>query len=253
MNPEERFSRRVRDYLLYRPGYPDAAVDWLWTHAQLAAAPDIADIGSGTGLLTEHLLQRGATVHGVEPNDAMRNAGAQVLSRHAAFHSVAGRAEETGLPGASVDLVVAAQAFHWFDRPRTRVEFARILRPGGWVAILWNERRTGGGGFLHAYEELLLRYGTDYAAVDHRNITDDDLQAFYGGPFQHFACDNLQRLDESGLLGRVLSCSYVPGEGEPGHGELLDAVHALYRDYGQDGGVVIEYDTQLYLGQLGGR
>lgn len=252
MNPEERFSRRVRDYLLYRPGYPEQTLEQLWQHSALPQHAVVADIGSGTGLYTELLLQRGCRVFGVEPNAGMRNAGLQVLGRYEQFSSTAGRAEDTGLPAASVDLVVAAQAFHWFDRPRARVEFQRILRPGGWVAILWNERRTETTAFLQAYEALLLRYGTDYAAVDHRNITEDELGTFFGGDFQHCTSDNFQRLDESGLLGRILSCSYVPGEGEPGHGELLEAVHKLYREHGHDDGVVIEYDTQLYLGQLAG-
>lgn len=252
MNPEERFSRRVRDYLLYRPGYPEQTLDQLWQHAALPQHAVVADIGSGTGLYTELLLQRGCTVFGVEPNAGMRTAGLQVLGRYEHFSSTAGRAEETGLPADSVDLVVAAQAFHWFDRPRARVEFQRILRPGGWVAILWNERRTDTTAFLRAYEALLLSYGTDYAAVDHRNITEADLGAFFGGAYAHCRSDNYQRLDESGLMGRILSCSYVPGEGEPGYGELLEAVHKLYREHGHDDGVVIEYDTQLYLGQLAG-
>src|SRR5262249_29622689 len=145
----------------------------------LSADARVADIGSGTGLLSAMLLAAGYEVFGVEPNAEMRHAGEEILRDEARFHSVAGRAEETGLPAASIDMVTAGQAFHWFDRPRARAEFNRILKPPGWVMLAWNERLVE-GAFLEEYEALLQRYSTDYAQVDHRRMDAGVMDEFFG-------------------------------------------------------------------------
>jgi SAM-dependent methyltransferase len=196
------------------------------------------------------LLGAGCRVYAVEPNSAMRHAAQNVLARQPGFVSVAGRAEETTLPDASVDLVVAAQAFHWFDPPRARAECARILRPGGAVALLWTERITTGDPFLEAYEALLLDHGTDYAQVDHRQVGEPALAAFFGGPRDTRELENAQDLDEAGLVGRIQSCSYVPAEGEPGHGAMLQAAYGLFHDHQRAGLVTLRYRTTLVMGRL---
>jgi len=171
-NATSRFSDRVENYVRYRPGYPAGALQLLQAECGLAPAHVVADIASGTGIWTRMLLENGNPVYGVEPNAEMRQAGERLLASFPNFTSVAGKAEATTLAGSSVDFVTAAQAAHWFDRESSRQEFARILRPGGWLVLLWNERVTDATTFLRAYEQLLLTYGTDYELVRHERTTD---------------------------------------------------------------------------------
>ena len=152
----ERFSDRVADYVRYRPSYPPDLLDCLRRNCGLTPHWIIADVGSGTGLLTKIFLENGNRVFAVEPNAAMRAAGEEFLRGFEQLASREGRAEATGLEAHSVDLVAAGQAFHWFDRRRARAEFERILKPSGWVALVWNERLTS-TPFLADYEQLLHR------------------------------------------------------------------------------------------------
>ncbi len=149
---KERFSNRVEDYVRYRPGYPRAVLDLLREECGFAPESVVADIGSGTGILTQMLLENGNVVYGVEPNAEMRAAGESLLQRYARFRSVAGSAEATTLPDASVDFVFVGQAFHWFEPKAARAEFERVLKPRGWVAVIWNERKKDATAFLREYE-----------------------------------------------------------------------------------------------------
>ncbi|MDP8950409.1 MAG: class I SAM-dependent methyltransferase [Actinomycetota bacterium] len=160
-DPTQRFTNRVDHYVKYRPSYPRAALDLLKTECGLTSASLVADVGSGTGILSELFLENGNRVFGIEPNERMRETGERRLGRHPRFTSVAGTAEATTLDGDSVDFVVAGQAFHWFDPERARAEFSRILKPGGWVALVWNLRRKDATPFLAAYERLLEVYRTN--------------------------------------------------------------------------------------------
>jgi SAM-dependent methyltransferase len=249
---KQRFSDRVENYVRYRPGYPEAVVDILQDETGLKPGSVIADIGSGTGISAQLFLRRGLTVFGVEPNDPMRRAAERLLAAQRGFRSVSGSAEATGLPDRSVDYVVVAQAFHWFDRPQAAREFARILRPDGWVVLLWNTRRTDGSPFLRAYEALLQEYGTDYREAGHRSI---DLVAlgelFAGGAYRRRAVDNQQRFDLEGLKGRLLSSSYTPTVGDPAHQPMLAALERIFADHQERGQVRFDYDTELYFGQVG--
>src|SRR6476469_8499971 len=137
----KRFSSRVENYIKYRPSYPPTVIDILTEHCQLTPAAVMADIGSGTGLLTELFLKHGNRVFGVEPNRAMREAGERLLAGYSNFTSVDGVAEATTLPDHSVAFVTAGQAFHWFDVAKTRQEFIRILQPQGWAVLVWNVRQ----------------------------------------------------------------------------------------------------------------
>lgn len=247
MDPTTRFSDRVANYVKYRPGYPEALLHALEREAGLGAEAVVADVGSGTGISSELLLRSGCTVHAVEPNEAMRRAAEEILGGNDRFRSVAGTAEETTLPDASVDLATAGQAFHWFDRVRFREELARILRPGGRVALFWNRRRTDASPFLRAYEQLLRRYGTDYAEVDHARLGPDDFAAFFAGPYTSHHFPNEQSFDFEGLRGRLLSSSYVPGSGHPSHEPMLCALRELFGAHQKDGQVRFEYDSELYF------
>src|SRR5437773_2428243 len=155
-DPTKRFSNRVGNYIKYRPDYSGAIIDLLNEECGLNQQSIIADIGSGTGILSELFLKNGNRVFGIEPNAPMRGAGEKLLERHSKFTSIEGSAEATTLPDDSVDFVVAGQAFHWFDQKLARDEFSRILKPSFWVVLIWNERRTDSTPFLRAYEQMLL-------------------------------------------------------------------------------------------------
>lgn len=250
--PEARFSNRVSDYVRFRPHYPEGLITLLKDRCGLEPGHIVADVGSGTGILADLFCRHGNTVFAVEPNAPMREAAEVLCGGVSGFRSVDGRAEATGLPDSSVDFVTAGQAFHWFDAAATRQEFCRILRPGGWVVLVWNERRTEESGFLAAYEALLLRHGTDYTIVDHRNIDEEKLTAFYQGPYETAALENVQWLDREGLAGRVRSCSYVPAPGEAGYDAMMGELDGLFDAHAEAGRVAMTYDTRIYSGKLGG-
>ena len=238
------------DYVRARPGYPKAIVEDLAAAGLLFPGAVVADVGAGTGISTELFLAAGYEVVGIEPNQPMREAAEAALARFPRYRSQAGSAEQTGLPDASVDLVVAAQAFHWFDPAPTRAEFRRILRPPGWVALIWNARRATGTAFLEAYEALLLEFGTDYAQVGHRGVGGERLTAFFGGPFTTRRYDNRQALDLAGLRSRLLSSSYIPAAGEPAHAAMLDRLAEIFAAYAVEGLVEFIYDTEVHTGRL---
>ncbi len=252
MDPKLRFSTRVENYIKYRPGYPAGVLETLRIRCSLTPSSLIADIGSGTGLLAQLFLDFGCRVSGIEPNDEMRAAGERLLADQANFTSLAGSAEATGLPKASVDFVTAGQAFHWFDPPRARAEFLRILKPDGWVALVWNSRRTGSPPFSRAYEDLLNSYATDYAQVNHHAVEADEriIPEFFGGSFQQVDFDNVQIFDYDSLHGRLMSSSYAPEAGHPNHAPMLAELRRIFERFQQNGRVAFEYDTNLYYGQI---
>jgi len=250
---QQRFSSRVADYVRYRPGYPAALIELLCEKCGLRRERVVADVGSGTGLLSKVFLDNGNRVIGVEPNDEMRVAGDEFLAEYARFSSVKGSSESTTLGNASVDLVTAAQAFHWFEPAATRREFARILKPGGSVVVIWNDRRIGETAFGRAYEDLLVRYGTDYAKVKEAYPEAGDMENFFGNEnFARAELPNFQEFDLPGLRGRLRSSSYAPREGDARYEPMMDALRELF-DTNQDGGKVrMEYATQIYFGRLVG-
>lgn len=244
-----RFSDRVEDYVKYRPGYPEAVVLEIAKRAALPSDAKIADVGSGTGIFAKPWLDRGYEVFGVEPNDAMRAAAERSLSGYPKFHSVRGTAEVTTLSDASVHLVVAAQAFHWFHPREARAELRRILRPEFFVALVWNERLID-TPFLEAYERALHEHGIDYAKVDHRNVDPASIERFFGNPFERLAFDNAQRLDRDGFFGRAFSSSYVPGKDHPKHAAMVAALGQVFDAHQREGHVDIRYRTVVYFGSL---
>jgi SAM-dependent methyltransferase len=250
-DPTARFSTRVADYVRYRPGYPAALLRLLEGECGLTPASVVADVGSGTGILSELFLRNGNRVYGVEPNREMREAGEGLLAAYQNFLSVEGRAEATTLEDASVDFVTAGQAFHWFDPPHARREFARILRPGGWVVLVWNDRRTAGTPFLEDYERLLLEYSTDYAEVSVKYAEESMLAALFG-PSEQFrrTFDNEQVFDFDGLRGRLTSSSYTPEPGHPNFEPMMRELEDIFRRHRRGGRVVVAYDTKVFYGRL---
>lgn len=250
-NATERFSSRVENYIKYRPSYPAEVFDCLKRECGLSKTSQVADIGSGTGIFSQLLAEHAGRVYGVEPNREMREAAERLLSALPNFTSVNGTSEQTQLPANSVDLITAAQAFHWFDRVAARREFARILKPGGWVALIWNDRRVDTTPFLADYERVLRTYATDYAQVNHREISTDMIAEFYApGRFKVAQCYNVQHFDYAGLEGRLNSSSYAPEASDARHAPMLQALRASFDRHQQNGRVAFEYDTQVYYGQL---
>lgn len=249
LNPTQRFSNRVEDYVRYRPGYPPEIVDLLRGECGLTKNSIIADIGSGTGKLSELFLKAGCRVFGVEPNNEMREAGERMNFLN--FTSVDAAAEATTLPGHSVDFITAGQAFHWFDHERCRPEFLRILKPGGWVVIVWNDRSSDATPFLADYEKLLEEFGTDYVQANQRRVDKPEtIRDFFGQEprFKNFS--NVQQFDFEGLKGRLLSSSYAPVVGQPGHNEMLAALKRIFETRRKNGLVSFEYHTHVYYGQV---
>jgi SAM-dependent methyltransferase len=249
-NATTRFSDRVENYVRYRPGYPPEVLDVLRAETGLAPGQAVADVGSGTGISAKLFLDAGHPVFAVEPNAEMRAAAEAMLGADPRFRSVAGSAEATTLPDASVDYVVAAQAFHWFHPAAVGPEWRRILRPGGWMVLLWNTRQTDSTPFLRAYEALLHEHGTDYTAVNHENVTDESLRAVLGEGYARRVVPSAQVFDFEGLKGRLLSSSYAPNVDHPGHGPMLAALERIFSEHQQDGRVRFEYDTEIYFGRV---
>ncbi|NJK47349.1 class I SAM-dependent methyltransferase [Candidatus Gracilibacteria bacterium] len=249
-NPTQRFSSRVENYVKYRPHYPQEVINHLRETCQLTHESMIADIGSGTGFLTELFLQNGNAVYGVEPNQPMRKAGELFLQNYPHFISIAGTAEETTLPNASIDFIVAGQAFHWFDLEKTKTEFKRILKPQGWVILIWNDRRTDSTPFLVAYEQLLETYGTDYEKVNHKQIDKTILYSFFDSDYRQVSFYNSQNFDFEGLKGRLLSSSYTPEAEDLRYEAMLSQLREIFDTYQIDENVVFEYDTTVYYGRI---
>jgi len=250
LDSTQRFSSRVDNYVRYRPGYPPEVLDTLSTDYGLSPPSVVADIASGTGLFTRLLLENGNRVFAVEPNQDMREAGEQFLAGHSGLTTVVGSAEATALNDASVDFVTAAQAAHWFDREKARREFVRILKPGGWCALIWNERQTDTTLFLRAYETLLLNYGTDYQDVRHERTTETIADFFRPSPYREHCFPSRQQFDYSALEGRLLSSSYAPEAGHPRHDAMLKELRAVFEKFNHSGLVAFEYNTRMFCGHL---
>ena len=251
--PTARFSDRVENYVRYRPGYPREVIDLLRDECGLRAEHVVEDVASGTGIFTRLLLENGNRVFAVEPNAEMREMGRQVLAGYEKFVSVAGTAEETTLDAASVDFVTAAQAAHWFDLKKGRAEFERILRPGGWCVLIWNERLTESTPFLREYEQLLLTYGTDYKEVRHERTTAVIHEFFAPARFSEQTFGLVQRFDFEGTAGRLLSSSYAPLERHANYAPMMRELERIFRAHAVGGLVEFEYATRVYFGRLSER
>lgn len=248
---KERFSNRVADYIRYRPGYPMAVRDLLRAECFLKSGHAIADIGSGTGFLSELFLKNGNRVFGVEPNEAMRQAGEEYLAEYDNFTSIKGSAEATTLEDRSVDFVLSGQAFHWFEPAATRREFARILKPEGWIVVVWNERLTDTTPFLRDYESLIQKFSTDYIKVNESYPREERMRNFFGATaFRSHKLPNFQECDFEGIAGRLRSSSYMPAADHPNSAPMMAELHRIFDAHNQDGKVRLEYTTRIYFGHL---
>lgn len=246
-NPTQRFSHTVDNYLKYRPTYPAQSIKILQKHCDLTHRSVVADIGCGTGIWTKLLLENGNPVFGVEPNEAMRLAAEKYLAEFKNFISVDAPAENTTLPDHSVDLITAAQAFHWFDKAKVKKEFARILKPTGTVVLIWNLRLSDHSPLMRAYENLLQKYGINYKEVCAERVYDEEIIEFFKPrPVKIFSLDNSQVFDWDSLRGRLLSTSYVPKSGQPGFDEMLQDAQKIFDAHQTNNTVTFLYETKIY-------
>ena len=250
VKPVDRFSNRVENYVKYRPGYPTEVITLLQTECGLIPSSVIADIGSGTGKLSQLFLENGNRVIAVEPNEAMRVAGERLLKDRSNFVSVDGKSEDTTLDAASVDFITAGQAFHWFEPKATRLEFARILKPGGWVALIWNDRKLDATPFLEDYEKLMLTFGTDYQEVRNDKDISGIARFFEPATYLFKSFPNRQLFDLQGLKGRVLSSSYTPQPTSPKFEPMMKEIELIFSRNERGGFVSFDYDTKVFYGNL---
>jgi SAM-dependent methyltransferase len=209
----------------------------------------IADVGSGTGISSKLFLDNGNVVYGVEPNSKMREAAAEFLAAYPNFYSIDGTSTTTNLFNALVNIITAAQAFHWFEPEPTRKEFKRILKPGGWVALMWNERQLDTTPFLIEYEKLLLKYAGDYTKVRHDNINETTLKTFFQGDFRSATFANKQVLDFDGIKGRVSSSSYMPSESDSQYSAMVEELQTLFDKHAENDRIQVFYDTNVFYKQ----
>lgn len=250
LNPTTRFSSRAENYLKYRPRYPGEIINFLKKENVLNKKSIVADIGSGTGFSSELFLRNGNTVHGVEPNKEMREAGEKYLSGYKNFISINGSAENTTLKSDSIDVITAGQAFHWFNFSKARDEFRRIAKPGGYLILIWNVRRFTDAGFGTDYERMLIEFGTDYKEVEHKTITKSDYDDFYPGKYKTAEFLNKQMLDFGGLKGRLLSSSYSPDENSPNYKPMLKRLREIFNKHRVNETVEMKYTTEVYCGKI---
>lgn len=237
------------NYVRYRPGYPDEQLHYLIKKCGLDNQSSIADIGSGTGIFTKCLLDKNLSVTAVEPNDEMRNAADNLLSKYSTYSSIKGTAETTGLSTSSFELLTVAQAFHWFDWPKAINEFKRVLKPKGQLALIWN-RRNLLDPFQQAYEKMLREFAPEYNLVNHMNIKDEKLSALFDtNNYQHKAFQYSQNFSCDAFLGRMQSSSYSPAQGTDELAALNQAAIQLFEEFAIEGMLSFEYICHLYLGQ----
>lgn len=249
---ERLFAGRATHYLSGRPGYPEKLIDILKDNIGFERDSTVADIGSGTGKLSTLFLRNGNKVIGIEPNSEMRETSKRELDNFEKFSVLKGTAENTGLGTDSVDLVCAGQAFHWFDPIRTRKEFRRILRDGGMVCLVWNDRKLSGGNPVNmGYEEISTKYSVGYHKSGTGSIGDRKIMEFLGKRTLHFVLENIQRLDLQTFINRYKSASYslTPGDGR--FGEAIDELTDTFNRFQIEGKVQMEYETKMFIGNMG--
>jgi ubiquinone/menaquinone biosynthesis C-methylase UbiE len=251
MESSGKFTGKASIYKKHRPNYPDEYIDYLAEYNSLGPQSVIADIGSGTGILSKRLLEKGFRVVCVEPNGDMRSAAETELKDYPGFTSINGTAEHTGLAGKSADLITAAQAFHWFDKDLFKAECRRVLKDGANVALVWNSREES-SPFVRENSEIMKRFCPLFKGFSGGIDEDPDMfEAFFrDGSFDHRVFKNDLRYDLNGFIGRTLSASYAPGEGSPDYKGFITALTELFEKYSSEGEVVMQNITRSYIGRV---
>lgn len=249
-DPKSRFSDRVADYIRYRPSYPEALIDFLEMEGDLQEGDRIADVGAGTGKLTELLLKRDRTTYAIEPNQEMRAAAYSLLSKYPNFQTLNGSAESIPLLDGEIRLLTIAQAFHWVDAKKFRQEAKRCLADGGQAAIIWNSRRND-LPFMRDYQQMLIEMVPEYELTREKSDDLEKIRTFFGhDQYIRKVFPYRQTFDWEGLQGRLMSASYCPKPSEPGHIPLMTKLRSLFDGYEKNGQITFVYDTVVYLGAI---
>jgi ubiquinone/menaquinone biosynthesis C-methylase UbiE len=249
---EGKFDGKGNIYAKFRPTYPREFIEYLFSKTHISEQSVIADIGSGTGILTGQLLKKGNPVFAVEPNSDMRRIAEEDLRKYALFTSVTASAEHTSLPDYSVDLITVAQAFHWFDRDAFREECRRILKPGAYVALVWNSRDEN-SALVAENDQLDRKYCPAFKGFSggiHDPEANDDFREFFAGDYEKMTFANNLIFDLSGFVGRNLSASYALKEGDEQYSAYVTELESLFEKYAVSGTVTMPNFTQSYIGQV---
>ena len=251
MKSIDKFSGKADIYSKSRPSYPKGFLNFLISANSLNESSKVADIGSGTGILTRQLLERGLSVIAVEPNDDMRTAAEEDLNQFANFTSIKATAEETTIPDKSVDLVIAAQAFHWFDHEKFKLECKRILRQEAKVALVWNSRNFT-SPLIIENAEICKEFCPNFYGFSGGIEEDQEVfkKFFRDGEYEFKRIFNDLTLDLGGFLGRNLSASYAPKPNDKEYQGFVEAVTDLFGKYSTNGKIVMPNFTQSYLGNV---
>lgn len=253
MKPTTRFTEKAKYYHASRPGYPKEVLTTIRRITNLTPDPSniIADIGSGTGKLSEIFLKYGVTVMGVEPNKAMREIAEKEMKNYENFISIDGAAESTGIKNHSIDLIIVGQSFHWFNLSKTRKEFQRILKPGRYAMIVWNNRNKESSHFFRDYETILKDFGTDYKEVTKAIIGKKEFSDFFGTEnYKRFLFTNKQQLDYEGIRWRLLSTSYIPTEESETYLTKLQRLKEIFQKHQKNGVIKLDYETEMFVGKI---
>jgi len=252
-NTYGQYSRTVEYYSRYRPRYPQALIGWVRNECTLLPEHIVADIGSGTGQMTELFLKNGNLVYSIEPNSDMRRVAERELRAYSNLKSLDATAEATTLPDYSVDLITVGNAFHWFNHSQTRKEFFRILKPQGWVILAWNLERNNGTLFAIAFEHFWQKFidpAAQFQRAGERRHSDYITQFFGADHLREISFDNYQVCDFEALKGVTLSFLKSPQPDDPRYPVMLDELKALFSQHQKNGAVTLEYDTSVTYGQL---
>jgi ubiquinone/menaquinone biosynthesis C-methylase UbiE len=243
----QRFNGRAEDYDRYRQRYPtEEILTRLRTWCGLAPSWLIADVGAGTGMLAEVFLENSNRVLAIEPNQDMRDQMRSSVERQLGYPApqleiIEATAEATTLPDASLDMVAAGRAFHWFDKERALAEFRRILRPDGWVALIAVDRDRDSKDpayrpQIDAYEQIMCTHSPDYSHVVRSGYrTYDKTETLFDGEYHHDELPGLRQLDWTTFHGHAMSLSVSPQPGHPNHEAFQSALRRYFDTYARDG------------------
>ena len=249
-DPENLFAGKASIYSRYRPGYPREIIQILEEETGFNNDWKVADIGSGTGILSGLFIENGNTVYCVEPNYEMQSEALRRYDNLGNHIPVTGTAEHTNLREQSIDLIVAGQSFHWFNTDLAKEEFGRIIRPGGFAALIWNNRSEDEGTFSREYDKICVKYSRNYHGTGSTAITEETFQNFFTHGYRRYNIQNYRQIDQDGVVGRYLSAIYALKPEDSDYGIAMKSLMDLFRRFQKDGKVTMEYTTEIVIGKF---
>lgn len=250
MDNTKLFSGKAEDYSRARPGYANEFIEYLYNKIGINKKSVIADIGSGTGKFSRYLLDMGSRVFCVEPNEDMRKISERELSSYSNFISVIGEAGNTTLKDNSMDFITVAQAFHWFDIEKFRLESRRILKPRGKVILVWNSRDINNIVNKVSYE-IYKRYCTDFNGLSGGIIKDDArIDKFFYSRYERIEFENNLHYNRENFIRRSLSSSYSLNPDDEKYDEYIKEIENVFDKYSCDGIIEIGNNTVGYIGEV---